>query len=357
MVRWIRTAMAAAVVWSTALVVHAQELSPFTRLTFGVEQAGASSADSALKYQADFFISGPLARRSLEQDGTTYPHLPWLLVFGDFRFNSTTQTSSANVKDFVSNFVNNVQQTNVNELVQGMLLKAGVEVTPFGLGPAFGAFKQTIDGAEVPMSSHLAASFIFDVGATTPLSPQNRLQAFQFNQAVVDQVKQMNPVPDEFQPLLNADPAKIKTVAFVTPDRSRFFRQVFGGLRLKTYDVNDDTHEIVATRGMIDLELGADEEITGGTLKKWVGRLEAFYKLPETPVYVFGTALLHFAESVNTTPLIMQAATSVSIPAADTLVLPIAQADRDVWKVGVAVDLLPLFTNAFKSSGSKPAGQ
>ncbi len=87
------------------------------------------------------------------------------------------------------------------------------------------------------------------------------------------------------------EPPPDKTyVGFVPLERDRFFRQYYAGIRLKShYCDNDDCTQFKNSfPSIVDLGIGQNEAVTGGTFKQkgkraWVVRIDAFYNLPFKP--------------------------------------------------------------------------
>ncbi|MDP8988899.1 MAG: hypothetical protein M3N41_02300 [Acidobacteriota bacterium] len=71
----------------------------------------------------------------------------------------------------------------------------------------------------------------------------------------------------------------------LAPAGNRFYRQYYGGVRVQS---TQHTH-------MVDVSLGQNEAITGGTLHGMVMRVDGFYALPVTGgnfLYLFGTVMV-----------------------------------------------------------------
>jgi hypothetical protein len=71
----------------------------------------------------------------------------------------------------------------------------------------------------------------------------------------------------------------------LAPTGNRFYRQYYGGVRVQS---TQHTH-------MLDVSLGQNEAITGGTLHGIVMRVDGFYALPVTGgnfLYLFGTVMV-----------------------------------------------------------------
>jgi hypothetical protein len=121
---------------------------------------------------------------------------------------------------------------------------------------------------------------------------------------------------------------------------------------------------------MISVSLGRNELVTGGTFRGVVARLEAFYPLPIgkdrkdrfSSIYLFGSAQkrlskVHISEPFILNPVtVMTKAPCPNPPAQDSLapciilndfvsngVTVTAPSNRDIYKIGVGVDLIRLF--------------
>ena|SRR5205809_4920091 len=73
-------------------------------------------------------------------------------------------------------------------------------------------------------------------------------------------------------------------IAFIPPNRDRFFRQYFTGLRFKSfYRQNEngakDKHG-ESFPGTLDVTAGQSELVTGGILRGLILKIEGFYPLP-----------------------------------------------------------------------------
>jgi len=71
----------------------------------------------------------------------------------------------------------------------------------------------------------------------------------------------------------------------LTPAGNRFYRQYYGGVRVQS----------TQQKHVVDVTLGQNEAITGGSLRGTVLRVDTFYALPVTGgnfLYLFGTAML-----------------------------------------------------------------
>jgi len=299
-------------------------LGSFSRAIVGFEQAGASSARSTQRFFMDLTLSSPL---------------PWGKVdpffgrrarsWGSIRITSVPQQITTGVAEFAGAFAQKVGEVKVNELAQGLEFLAGGEYRLTGSGPSrFGSF-----GSET--STRFTLSFIMGGGIITPFNPRDTLEIFKV-------------FPDA--PGLPPIPAGKDVVAFVSPDRDRFFRQYYGGFRLQTYYFDFRNPDVPLKRypATLDITYGQNEAVTGGRLRGGVIRLEGFYPLPYEGlkfINLFGTALIKPARTKITDPLILEAAPAgTTIPANNVFLLTIPQINRDYYRVGVGIDFISLIS-------------
>lgn len=355
--------------------------SRFTRAILGIEQAGASSADSESSPFLDFFFTTPLKFSEGEvltnPDGTQMmengkpkraPRVPTFGAWAQARFSSTPQQTSA-FAVFPSNFVNQATDpTKVVDLVQSFDFLAGIEYRAFN---ADGWILTLIPGVKQRTSLY----FTFGGGAISPLAARKEsAQIFKVPPAAIPAMDGKPEVPAHPQraEFLRrfGDPKANTYVGFVPLERDRFFRQYYVGLRLKTHYCEDDACRLFRNRfpSIVDIAFGQNEAVTGGRLtaqitdpitgvtkrrRAWVGRVDAFFPLPFREanfLYLYGTVLMKLGGApVNiTTPLFLDEAggevhifdANVYIPPAN---LQPTRHDRDYYKIGIGVNLTDLF--------------
>ena len=180
-------------------------------------------------------------------------------------------------------------------------------------------------------ATKLTLSFIAGGGATTPFNPRETLEVFKAFPGA---------------PGLPSLPTGTEFVAFVSPDRDRFFRQFYGGLRLQTHYFDYRNPGIPLNRypAQLDITYGQNEAITGGRLRGGVIRIEGFYPLPYDEmkfINLFGMALIRPIRTNITDPLILQPAPSGTIvPANNVLLITVPQMNRDYYRLGVGIDFI-----------------
>lgn len=295
-------------------------LGEFSRAIVGFEQAGASAAKSTQKYFFDLTLSHPLPfQKSVD------PYFgPGGRMWGTVRVTSVPQQISTSLGTFATGFAQQVSEVKVNEVAQAVEFLAGVDIRLTNRPLPFGSF-----GGQT--ATKLTLSFIAGGGATTPFNPRETLEVFKAFAGA---------------PGLPSLPTGTEFVAFVSPDRDRFFRQFYAGLRLQThyFDYRNPSIPLNRYPAQLDITYGQNEAITGGRLRGGVIRIEGFYPLPYDElkfINLFGTALIRPVRSNITDPLILQPAPSGTIiPANNVLLITVPQMNRDYYRLGVGIDFI-----------------
>jgi hypothetical protein len=273
------------------------------------------------------------------------------------------QNSAGNVT--VSNFLSGgfgqqVGNLKVNEVVQAAEFLGGIEAR-------VGGIRRPLPSFAADNKEQFSFSLFVAAGATTPLTPLDSRQVFVAT-------------PEAIQAL--SLPSGTQFIAYVNPDRDRFFRQYYAGIRFKTHylqncdenddiDVQDGDYHCMNYYGsterlrpenrfpaMLDIGFGFNEAVTGGRLHGGVLRMDGFFPLPwdkAQSVYLFGTALMKPRRANITTPLILASAPdTTAVPGPNVAIVPIPQADRDYYRIGVGVDLVGFIKTFAKPKADSP---
>jgi hypothetical protein len=316
-----------------------------TRVVVGLEQVGASSADSETKPFLDFFFTGPLRFSAKNAE------LPRLATWGQIRISTTPEQVGA-VGVFPSNLINQVSQNSKTVgLVQSFDFLAGLEGRVFGSN---GYVLSLIPGVRQRTEFYV----IGGGGAISPLSTTQQTAQI-FAVPVMD-----NPQRQTFIDRFGSDAVTKTYIAFVFPERDRFLRQYYGGIRLKTFYYDRDNRLINRFPAILDFMVGQNEAVTGGKLKNdvtdssgkiigkkrsWVLRLDGFYPLPikeASFLYLYGTAMMKVGGGgvrINTPLFLDTAPGNVLLTSSDVFIAPNLQMNRDYYKIGVGVNLTDLF--------------
>ncbi len=321
-----------------AVVDHSK--TPFTRAIVGLEQAAAASASPEQKLFLEFNLTAPIFRKGSKP--LDAPLWLWL----NPRITSLPQTISGSVADFATSagFTSPFTSGKVNDIVQGFEFLGGVEV-PIKLNNR--RVTGAIDSGFGPETKvRFGLSLLAGAGMSTPFDTQKTLQVFKVNQTVIDRFPAA---------------AGKEFIAFTSGDRNRFFRQYYGGLRLKSYYVkhmvdahgeplpgSDEALDNVFP-GILDVTVGQNEAVTGGKLRGMVFRVEGIYPLPfisgdkKGSIYAFGSAQMKLTHAKTIPPIILQPPdATVVVPGTNVLLQELPPRDADHYRIGVGVDLIRL---------------
>jgi len=300
------------------------ELSPFsginTRAIVGIEQSGASSAASEQKPFLDFFFNTPLGRRKDRSENN-----PHFAIWGDIRLTSTAQQISGFISS-TANVVGAVKGDKLNDIANSFDFKVGTE---YQLNP----------------DARNRLSFIVGFGASSPLTePTSSAQIFTIptdksNSQTINFYKDY----PEADP--NGDPSR-KYIAFVRPERDRFMRQYFAGLRFRSYHYDDKGKIENRFPSIFDVTFGQNAAVTGGHMHKFVMSFEGSYQLPlKSALYIFGSANLKFGgDRFVKTPYVLDLVADPKITLTSSgVVTTTRQLNRDSYRLGFGIDLVELF--------------
>ncbi len=309
--------------------------SVYTRAILGFEQSGGSSSDSVQKPFLDFFFGAPIAGK---ESGAIPPRLS---TWGQVRFASVPQQqlASGGLQNFTSGFLTNIQGLKVNELVQGFDFLAGLDVRL--IKPKGAGFIDLDPGTR----QNTSVSFVAGFGAINPFSQRQTAQIFAIPKDASGNI-------DAGFLKLFPEAAGKTNIAFVTPERDRFFRQYYGGFRFKTFFYDKHGQLINRFPALLDVTFGQNELVTG-KLRNAIFRLEGFYPFPFKSakfLYLYGTAMMKMGGGgVKTNlPVFLKApATTVILPDDNTVIVPIdrnptLRSTRDYYRFGMGINLIEL---------------
>lgn len=323
--------------------------SVIVRSIIGLEQVGASSARNEQRPFLSFFFNTPVNvtknvcppeikkcsdEQKIEKRKTTFS------VWGDVRLTTTPVQSIGSLASFTpaafaSNFVQGDSAGKVNDLVRSFDFLVGFDKQIFGSSKVFNGV----------LPGKTALSFIAAGGAISPLSSDRTALFFKIPTERTSQnsASFFNAFEKELPP---GQP--YKNIAFVAPERDRFFRQYYAGFRLKTLF---DDKEVKYQPALFDVTFGQNEAITG-ILKGVIMRLDGSTPLPVSKagfLYLFGSVNMRLGRNRETSPtFFLEPTTGVSLTAADTIVFPVDRLpfqtkNRDVFRIGIGVDVFKLF--------------
>jgi hypothetical protein len=220
------------------------------------------------------------------------------------------------------------------------------------------------------------AGLLIGGGSVTPFNSISGATEYGLNANLAEQFNQMPKLAGTYSelatalcsygyvPVATAAPCpptpstKPTSVAFVFPNRSRFYRDYFAGFRISTFYSTGSCSGSKPTGcelsntypGTFDIRFGQDETVTGGHLRGFITTVAASYPLPGTNgiVRVFGSSSLRVSKNQNTTALVLIPSTSfISLDNPTVAVQPIYPSDQDYYRLGVGVDLISLISTKF----------
>ena len=316
----------------------------------GLEQVGASSANSQQHPFLNFYFNSPI---SFGKKNVTCPHNPCaegenptqkpkynFSVWGDLRFTTTAVQTIAALPNLSTNLIQSNNTSKPNDLVQSFDFLVGLEKEIISQGQLFrGLF-----------NAKTSVSLIAAGGAINPLSSDNT--------TVFYKVPRVNNGMDVDARFLKAFPEAVgKTnVAFISPERDRFFRQYYGRLRFKTFFYENNEKQKTIFPAMFDVTIGQNEAITN-RLKGVILRLDGSTPFPVKNadfLYLFASVQMKLGRNVNQAIpsfFLEPAATGTSLTNSDTAAIPVdrspfLRSNRDIFKIGIGVDLLKIFKKA-----------
>jgi hypothetical protein len=325
----------------------------YTRGILGFEQSGASASSSVQKPFLEFFWNPPVWTHESQNEPFRYIY-PRMSLWGSVRLTSVPQQISTPLVTFAPTFLAPINESNINKLVQGFDFLFGGE---FGFGRGFS--KGDIGTAFLPTGTadtkqKYSAYLIAGFGASNPLSPRDTIDIFKAptKQSELDKIQPGLKLPDGTQ-----------FIAFVGPDRDSFYRQWYAGVRLKTHyfqqrGLGEKLELINRPGGMFDISVGQNEAVSGGRLHGMVMRVDGFYPLPvsnKSILYLYGNAYINLRRHATVTdPLILARAPSdVTVPADNVFVITNQPSNRDVYRIGIGVNLIELFRGNFSKPPEK----
>jgi len=295
------------------------------RVVLGFEQVGSAAVSLSQRAFLDLTINSPTLF-SFKKSGGWPLHL-----WGNIRFSSLPKESlsPAGGKDTegkdalfpikalsptgADNFFNSLANGDLQEITRS---------TEFLIGPEL----------RIHENNYVSVSVILAGGAITPISPNDSLSFFD----VPGDVAKIYPQAKRLHEHAG------KTVAFVAPDRDQLLKQYYGGFRFRTNFTDEDRPDAI-----FDVTVGQNAAVTRGKLIGPIMRIEGFYPIPMPDgkyLYLFGTAMLKMGHPRIIDPVILKPAKTLpDLPSKDVPLIT-TEANRDIYRFGIGVDLVKLFT-------------
>jgi hypothetical protein len=312
----------------------------FSRLIIGFEQSGATASQGRQNFFLDGFFSIPFPWKYKKFSDKDFG--PKWRIWGNARISSAPDPAlgELEVQQFVRDFAQNASDTRVKNVIQTFEVTSGLEYRLTRTDKPY-------LGTEGNIKGKFSLSLIAGAGIVAPVNPSDptTTSIFEVNSDAIDRYPQ----------------ADGKTyIAFVAPERDRFYRQYFGGIRLRTFYFDNGERPYNRYPATLDITYGQNEAITGGFLKGGVMKIEGFFPLPIKELgslYLFGSAQMKFSRPSFGDPLILQRVQNIDLPNADALLITLPPLNRDHYRIGFGVDPIKLFRDFFRRNPGQTAAQ
>jgi hypothetical protein len=367
---------------------------PLTRAVVGVDISAPSAQDVKQAYFVDFDLLAPLALPWTDKFKNQDPLENRLWLWFNPRITSLPQAANFSALSTINetgSFLSQETSKGTLDDIQGIDVSGGFEfaiVKPRDGIPWWAGYTNT--------QARLSPSLIIGGGAATPFSTDNTDVISQVNAGICSAfaapsgttqsgtsglVCKTNPASapgttpvTPASTVIVAPNGPFPYVDFYAEQRSRFYRKVYGGFRLKTYFFSktitgnclpvtkrsDNTGDCEGLYdifpGIIDLTVGKDEAVTAGHLSTWIFRMDAVYPLPFKPsIHLFASTYTALKANRATQPFnsyVINTPTTGSNNDSNTFRYALQPLDRDYFRVGIGVDLVQLFKKPEK--GGQP---
>jgi hypothetical protein len=356
---------------SATIEGNCESPSLFTLGLAGINATGSSSSGPSQQYFAEFNLLSPIPGcPGGDKAGYSLQRRCWVWI--DPRIASVPSQNSATISSLTSTsaLTSGIGSQSLSQITQSFEFQGGFEWYPMRpwRGAQFG-WNQSW--------SRTSVSLVVGGGSVTPFSGATGASEFGLNPNLAQQFVNSPILAAQYPqlafalqcayPASGTPPAGCPkttptTVAFVFPNRSRFYRDFFAGLRLRTFYFHGDcldngpTCKISSTfPGTFDLRFGEDESVTAGKFLPFVVTITGSYPLPipgsSGSIRIFGSAYLRTASNRNTQALaLVPAASFTSIDNPTVVIQSIQPIDTDYYRLGFGVDLVALLS---KLGGSK----
>ena len=340
----------------------------FTLGLFGINATGSSSSGPSQQYFAELDLLAPLrwlGPRLCSKTTSNDPLLQRCWVWLNPRIASLPSTTSTALSSLTSSALTTTfGNQSIGQITQSFEFQSGAEyylLKPSSM-PFWGAGKSWVKSG---------ASFIFGGGILTPFNSITTAPEFGLSSNLAQQFNQNASLPPLYPQLAlglcnygftgtscpSSPPAtKPTTVAFVFPNRSRFYRSVYAGFRLRFFYFSGNCSGSSQSAGCdaantypgtFDLRFGEDESVTGGHLVPLVVTVTGSFPIPGTKgaVRVFGSSYLRAYGNRDTTALILvPSANFTSLDNSAVVVQSIQRSDQDYFRLGIGLDIFPLLS-------------
>lgn len=310
------------------------------QLVGGVEESGFSSLGANTNAFLQAFTESPANNNTFGS------------VWGRIRLLGAPQQATNGIVSTFTDPTGSLQKQDFSKVGQAIDFVAGFKIA-------------NLHFLKIKNSGTYSVNPVFGAGFTTPLNSQDvvlrylmpdpgtiECQTLQSTDRFGKDLARLKVTPGTTSCLIGPDgKTGITQLAFSNQDRSNFLGKWGVGIRTTTrFKTSDDDPQ----RGIVDFVIGQDASVAGGMMRKFVLKLDGVHPLPiggeggKQFLYLFGSASIRLTRNKNLDPLILKTVdptvASPAIPSPEVVVLPLRQADRDFYRIGIALDLKQIFT-------------
>ncbi|MCX6596366.1 MAG: hypothetical protein NTV70_08365 [Acidobacteria bacterium] len=312
----------------------------FQRLIAGAEFSGGAATQPTGRFFMDMMLSTAIGPDSKDGFG------PKARLWVDTRISSVPQQFNAKVSEFLAGGIaTGIKDLKVNEVVQTIEMLGGPQYRLWSQKAASPLF---FDRRLSRTAVHAIAAY----GGITPFVPRDFINSYQKPDKASDAYARLESNPVFAEALRRRPDAKY--LSFVPLDRQRFWRQYYGGLRIQSHFYEWNGAISQTPMRTVDLLIGQNEVITGGSWRGTVLRADFFQPIVDlkqgVTVYVFGTASWKASveKASSTSALILNPLTAneqgtFSVTSKDTIILNSPVSNRDFFRIGVGIDFKKVF--------------
>lgn len=340
-----------------------------TRFIVGLQQAGASGADSDQRFFLDTYVSRPIPlfgpHADADETGKPYPFRWW----GNVRIASVAKPLGTQADNFIVGLAGEAGALKPSELADSAEFLTGLDFSIWQSNTdlRLGESSDSHQAFRLALFAAAGASGLLNVSNLdqTFLLPQRGTQAFSVlsTQAKIPDNCVTTPGSPATPPSAAVPPSAC-FVRFHTPV-VRYPRQLWAGFRLTSFSFSAAGRPDYAPPALVSIGFGLNEAVTHAMSTM---RLDGFYPLKLNgkygPIYLFGTAQIGF-DRHRAAPAFLGLDSTENAPLAsanqrftpnsnNTITIPGTTKSHDLYSIGIGLDLVQAVHLLSQSGKAQP---
>jgi len=355
----------------------------FTLGLVGINATGSASSGPSQQYFAEFDLMAPLqwlpSKKVCSGNGNSaLTRRCWVWI--NPRIASVPSATSTAISSIsASSLPTGLTSETVGQITQSFEFQGGAEyylIKPKGTSYWGGGNSWARSTVSLIAGGGVVTPFNSTTSATEFGLNANLAQEFSQSPSLVQQYPQLAGALCSYGLTSSASftcpaaPAtKPTSVAFLLPNRSRFDRDYYAGVRLRFFystgdcsrgDVSGQCKLVKTYPGTVDFRFGEDETVTAGHLVPLVMTVAGSFPLPGTSgsVRIFGATYMRLRRNQDSTPLILiPTSPPLTLDNPAVVVQQTPRSDQDYFRLGIGVDLIAAIAKWWKppSNSNGPA--